>query len=155
MGFGSSKSIKLYGSGMQVSRHWDEAKAVSMQVQLKSEDSKQPAIAFGVQDLLEKEKGMRSFYGVASKAYKIKDRNVYATIGFGNGRFLKRFFGGVSVPASDSLNLSLEWDGFQINSGLGWRPGGKSGKLTFLVGYNGKADWLAGVSLATNFASSK
>lgn len=149
MGFFNKPAI--YMSGMQVSRVWEEAKAVSGQVAVLEETESRPAVSVGVQDILEKEDNQRSLYIVATKQVELFDRQAFASIGYGDGRFLSRPFGGLSVPVNDYLNFALEWDGFQVNSGVGIRPGGRDGWITFLGAYNGQDGWLVGASVAYDF----
>lgn len=132
----------LYASGMQCSSILDESKCLSFQMSLLRESRRQPGLAIGVQDLLEKEARMQSVYFVTTKEFAAKDRRVFATVGYGGGRFLNLPFAGVSTPLSESTNLAVEWDGYQFNAGVGWRPGGRHGWFTFLTAYNGRAGWL-------------
>ena len=154
LGVGFLTSTKLFVSGMQVGRSSEEAKVLSGQLMLLEETSKTPAVAFGVQDILDKERTTtgRSFYAVATKSYNIRGRSVYATIGYGDERFLNRVFLGVSTPINDRLNLALEHDAFQVNVGLGWKPGGHSSPYTLLGAYNGERGWLFGGSISGNIA---
>lgn len=149
LGFFSKPAI--YMSGMQVSRLWNEAKAVNGQIGVLEETESRPAVAVGVQDILMKEDEQRSVYVVATKQINLFDRQAFASIGYGDGRFLDRPFGGLSVPLNDYFNVALEWDGFQLNSGLGIRPGGKDGWFTILGAFNGHDGWLAGASVAYDF----
>jgi hypothetical protein len=154
MGF-TVGSFNVYGSGMAVSRITSESKAVNGQIQLVKQTNSTPALAFGVQDALEKEPYQRAFYGVATRRFEHNGKPVYGTLGFGSGRFLNRVFGGVSMPISKRFNVGAEYDGFQFNIGVGWRPAGREGKLTLLGGYNGKAGWLAGMGTTIKFSSSR
>lgn len=151
-GLGFFKSRRVFMSGMQVSRVWHEAKALSGQVMLCDETAKAPAISVGMQDILKKEPNGRSSYIVLTKSLQAIGHPLYATLGYGGGRFLRTAFGGVSMPVAGSLNAMAEWDGFQLNSGLGWRPGGRKGNLTVLAAYNGHAGILLGGNVAFAFA---
>ena len=146
---------RLYISAMQVSREIGEAKVLSCQVMLTEETPDRPAIAVGVQDILKKEPNGRSPYAVLTKSLTLSDTQLYATLGYGGGRFLESVFGGLSVPLGGHFNLAAEWDGFQFNTGLAWRPRGRDGKITFLGGYNGKAGWLLGLGTTLDLRSPK
>ncbi|MGC8863168.1 MAG: YjbH domain-containing protein [Armatimonadota bacterium] len=145
-GFGTS--LRVYFSAMQVSSLlFEDSKALSVQVQLAEETAKTPALALGCQDLLNKEKqtgASRAWYFVATRSVVLSDRNLYVTVGYGGGRFLHRPFAGVSVPLSGSLNAAVEYDGFQVNEALAWRPGGRFGAVTILAGYNNRCGALLG-----------
>lgn len=142
---------RVYMSGMQVSRHWDEAKVLSGQISVVDETEGVPAVAVGIQDMLEKEEDSRSLYLVATKQFSLGGRTMFGSAGFGNGRFLSRPFVGASAPLGDQINVVVEWDAFQLNVGALWRPGGSHGSVTLLGGYNGQAGWLAGLALAADF----
>jgi len=144
--FGNYPSV--YVSGLQASEILEESKCLSLQVSVLRENDTTPALAVGVQDLLEKEARMQSLYFVATKTFRAGSRPVYATAGFGGGRFLDGPIGGVSTPLTESLNAALEWDGYQINTGLGWRPGGRKGWFTLLGGYNGRTGLVFGGTAA-------
>ena len=149
MGFGNT--TRVYMSGMQVSHVLKEAKALSGQVLLFPETSGRPAISFGTQDILFKEPHGRSYYGVATKKLSMSGKTIYASVGYGDGRFLFKPFAGVSLPIGEKYNFATEWDGFQINGGVTFRPGGRYGRYTFLGGYNGQSGWLAGVGSVFNY----
>ena len=142
---------RVYMSGMQVSRVWEEAKVVSGQIFLMPETDKQPAFSLGVQDILMKEKHNRAIYGVFTKAVQLCGKDFFATAGYGGGRFLNRPFAGLSTPLNESINLAAEWDGFQLNAGIGWRPGGRDGKVTILGARNFRTGWLIGIGAAFDF----
>lgn len=151
MGFG--RWPRFYGSGMAVSHLiTDDSKAISAQLQVVKETENTPALALGAQDIDDKEgadfsavanTGV-SYFGVATKKLQLGNRTAYATLGYGAGRFLDRPFGGVSVPLSDTFSFAAEYDGYQFNTGVGWRPGGRYSSYTLLVGYNGKAGPVVG-----------
>ena len=142
---------RVYMSGMQVSHIWAEAKAVSGQVFLMPETDNRPAFSLGMQDILMKEKGNRSLYGVFTKSVQVGKQDIFATAGYGAGRFLNHPFAGLSAPMGDKLNLAAEWDGFQLNAGIGWRPGGRDGKVTLLGARNFRTGWLIGIGAAIDF----
>jgi hypothetical protein len=150
-GFFHRPSVFL--SSMKTSHVLDESYAVSVQGQLLSDMPGTPALAVGEQDVLGKELGGVSPYVVLTKSLQLKNRTLFATLGYGGGRFLDKPFGGLSTPLGRSFNLAIESDGYQLNAGLGWRPSGRSGKLTFLGAYNGKCGWLLGLNVAGAFSS--
>lgn len=151
VGFFSKPSI--FFSGMRTSHLADESTAVSFQGQLVADTPGTPAVAIGEQDILGKELDGVSPYIVVTRAFKLNRRPMFATLGYGGGRFLDAPFGGLSMPLGNSLNLALENDGYQFNAGIGWRPGGRMGKLTFLGAYNAKCGWLFGLNVAGSFSS--
>ena len=146
---------RLYISAMQVSRDFSETRAYSGQLSIIPETKAGPAISAGMQDILEKESNGRSPYIVATKSLSFNDHRIFATLGYGGGRFLDRPFAGLSSPLNESFNLGLEWDGFQINSGIGWRPHGRFGRATVFGGYNGKAGWLVGLGTTVSLGLSR
>lgn len=150
MGFFNRPGI--YMSGMKTSHVSGESLAWSGQGGLTSEAKNFVAIAIGQQDILGKEVGGVSPYAVATKSVLIGARTYYFTLGYGGGRFLDNLFGGLSTPLTDKLNLAVENDGYQANIGLGWRPGGRDGKMTVLGAYNGKCGFLLGFSVSGSFA---
>jgi hypothetical protein len=131
---------------------FNDSKAVSAQLQVVEESERSPAIAIGAQDILDKESKDFSavattgvgYYGVATKQFTLSGKNVHATLGYGSGRFLSTVFGGISVPLSDQFSFAAEYDGFQFNTGVGWRPWGRHSKFTVLGAYNGEAGGLFG-----------
>ena len=143
---------RVYFSAMQVSSLvFADSKALSVQLQAVEESERVPAMAFGVQDLLRKERwtgASQAYYGVATKAFALSDRNLHVTLGYGTGRFLDRFFGGVSVPLGEKFNAAIEYDGFQLNEGIAWRPGGRFGSITILASYNNRCGLLFGAGAA-------
>ena len=136
----------VYISAMKVSNVPDEAKALSGQISILDENASHPAVSIGVQDILEKEINSRSIYFVATKSVQLFNKNAYATLGYGGGRFLSRPFGGISVPYNNHINFITEWDGYQLVGGAAWRPGGRSGKLTFLGAYESGTGLLIGAN---------
>jgi len=148
-GFGSHRA--LFISAMQTSHVFSEAKVISAQLSLLPETKNLPALSIGTQDIFEREKGNRSLYGVATKQLSIGGSCIYTTLGYGGGRFQHSFFGGLCAPAGDQFSITAEYDGYQFNTGMGWRPGGKKGWATVLVGYNGHAGMVAGIGTAFDF----
>lgn len=106
--------------------------AYNVQLQLTPDTFDRPAFAIGVvdlsarrdryTDLIGKDGDCRSFYGVATGRLGSEDRFVYLTLGFGNGRFNNRLFGGISWPASERLTVFGEYDGFNCNAGIAYSP---------------------------------
>lgn len=106
--------------------------ASHIQVQLTPDTFDKPAFAVGVvdianrrdryADLIGKDGFSRSFYGVATGRLGSDERFVYVTLGFGNGRFNNRVFGGISWPATSRLTVFGEYDGFNFNAGLAFSP---------------------------------
>jgi hypothetical protein len=152
-GAGFFSKPKIFVSGMKVSHLVDDSMAVNGQVALVDDTPTTPAIALGEQDILGKELDGTSPYVVLTKSLQIGSRPLFATLGYGGGRFINRPFGGLSVPIGNSLNLAVENDGYQLNGGLGWRPGGRNGRLTFMTGFNGKCGWVVGFNIAGGFGS--
>ncbi len=152
IGAGFFSKNRVFLSSMQVSSVWKESRAVSTQVSLLDETAKLPALSVGIQDVLAKEPHGYSEYVVLTKSFAVNGQKLYGSIGYGGGRFLDKTFAGISVPVAGSFNLLSEWDGFQLNNGLGWRPGGKDGKLTVYAGYNGHTGVLVGGGVACSFA---
>ena len=152
VGVGFGGRPRLYVSLMAVSSLvFTESKALNAQLQLVEEGPHTPALAIGTQDLLNKEwrdVNARAYYGVATKSVPLKGRNLYLSAGYGSGRFLDRPFVGASLPLSSQFNFSTEYDGFQFNQGIDWRPGGRFGSLTFLGAYDSRTGWLVGANLA-------
>lgn len=156
IGIGFGRKYRVYGSGMAVSAiPFLDSKVISAQVQVLEETEKWPALAIGAHDINRKERRETTratsnqkvgFYGVATRKISMGGNDFYATLGYGSGKFLDRFFGGVSIPISDNLTAATEYDGYQWNGALAWRPDGRYSRYTVLGGYNGKCGPLVGVS---------
>lgn len=152
VGLGFGNWPRVYISAMAVSSIiFNDSKAVNVQVQAVKETENVPAIAFGAQDILNKEESSHNvatvgvgFYGVATKRFKMKNRDIYAVGGYGAGKFRNNMFGGVSTPISDKFTFAVEYDGYQVNSGIAWRPTGRDSHVTVLAGYNAEAGFLFG-----------
>jgi len=143
---------RVYVSAMQVSgRIFRDSMAFNAQVQLIEHGESTPAFALGVQDITDEKSSLgeeaQSFYGVATRSLVVDGAQVHISLGYGSGRFMDTLFGGVSCPLGDHFNALAEWDGFQTSEALAWRPGGRFGNFTVLVGYNNKAGALVGGSL--------
>ncbi len=156
IGIGFGSKYRAYGSIMAVSAiPFKDSKVISAQVQVLEETEKWPALSIGGHDLNRKERHelLRAtsnqkvgWYAVATKKIAMGGNDFYTTFGYGSGKFLDRFFGGISIPVSDNLSLTGEYDGFQYNSGVAYRPGGRFDKMTLLAAYNGKCGLLVGGS---------
>ncbi|MCX8126694.1 MAG: hypothetical protein N3E40_06130 [Dehalococcoidia bacterium] len=105
--------------------------AYNAQVQLTPDTFDKPAFAVGVVDFSNRRDrtidlgpggNCRSFYGVATGRLGSDERFVYVTLGFGNGRFNNRVFGGISWPATQKLTVFGEYDGFNFNAGIAFSP---------------------------------
>lgn len=152
-GVGFFNKPRIFFSGMKVSHLVSDSMAVNTQVGLTDDTSTTPAVAVGEQDIFGKEMDGDSPYVVLTKSFRVKDQPLFATLGYGGGRFINKPFGGLSLPIGSSLNLAVENDGWQVSGGLGWRPGGRNGRLTLLTGFNGKCGWVAGFNIAGRFWS--
>ncbi len=154
LGLGFGRWPRLYISAMQVSSLlFRDSKAMSTQLQVAPETPKSPAIAFGIQDVLNKESDTDEgigFYGVMTKSMPVARRDLFVTLGYGTGRFMNRPFGGVSIPLAGKFNFAVEYDGFQVNEAMAWRPGGRYGSVTVLAAYNNKCGWLIGANTQGN-----
>lgn len=155
--FGFGKWPRFYGSGMAVSSIlFYDSKAINLQLQVIEETTDTPAVAIGVQDAGNKEHEFSykssvgaGYYIASTKQFRLNNRKIYSTLGYGVGRFLHRPFAGVSTPFSDSLSLAAEYDGYQINAAIGWRPTGRFSPATLIVGWNGNCGALVGVQGTT------
>jgi hypothetical protein len=156
-GMGFFGRPRTYVSAMAVSSVLrNDSKALSGQLQLVEETRRTPALALGVQDLLDKETKEygdkfatgRAWYAVSTKGFTVGVRKVYATLGWGKARYLEHFFFGLSAPINDHFTLAVENDGYQYNAALGWRPAGRDSNVTMLVGYNQKAGPMFGTHVA-------
>ncbi len=156
LAFGFGKWPRVYGSAMAVSSLiWTDSKVLSGQMQVVKETERSPAIAIGAQDILNKEQkdfgatsntGV-SYYAVATKTFRISDHKVYGTLGYGAARFLDRPFVGLSAPINNQVSFATEYDGYQINAAVGWRPWGRYSPATLLAGWNGRCGALAGAQV--------
>lgn len=156
IGMGLTKWPRFYISAMAVSTEIEtESRVANAQLQIVNDNQEHPALAFGVQDLLNKEWDVHnkcntypSYYGVLTKKIEVNafgKRNVYLTLGNGSGRFLDSWFGGVSMPINDSVNVCIENDGYQWNKAVFIRPHGRYGKYTITYGDNGQCGKIVGV----------
>ncbi|MFQ3548942.1 MAG: hypothetical protein SNJ70_04265 [Armatimonadota bacterium] len=155
--FGVGGSPRIYLSAMFVST-WiaNDTPAFNFQIHAFDETEKLPSLAFGCQDLANKENTdsgdvantKASYYAVMTKGFNIpKGNKLYATLGWGAGRFLDTYFGGMSYPISEYVTVAAEYDGFQMNEGIIVRPQGRNGNLSFTIGNNNKAGVLVGMMI--------
>ena len=147
IGVGLSGTTRIYVSAMiYTGRVNTGGVALNGQVMVSSETESHPSVSIGVQDAFKsaRQKGY-SVYAVATKGFAVGEKNVYASVGAGGGRFKNNLFGGLSYPVTDAVNIAAEWDGFQLNGGAAWRPAGREGRMTVLGAYNGQLGLLVGV----------
>jgi hypothetical protein len=117
----------LYLANVFTSRSGDPC--YNVQYQILTDNFDRPAFAIGCLDFTDRRdsapgihRGARSFYGVATGRLGTETKFVYVTLGYGNGRFNDRPFGGISWPVCDKLTLFGEYDGFQANAGFALSP---------------------------------
>ncbi len=156
VGIGFGSKYRVYASAMAVSAiPFLDSKVISAQAQVLEETEKWPALSIGGHDLNRKERRelLRAtsnqkvgWYAVATKKIAMGGNDFYTTLGYGSGKFLDRFFGGVSIPVSDNFSLTGEYDGFQCSTGVAYRPGGRYDRMTLLAAYNGKCGLVVGGS---------
>lgn len=101
----------------------------NVQYQLRKDNWDKPAFAVGILDFTDHRdsfpgvrQNARSFYGVATGRLGTETHFVYVTLGFGNGRFNDRPFGGISWPVCDKMTVFGEYDGRQTNVGFALSP---------------------------------
>jgi len=132
----------VYVSEVFVEKHLD-VNCFDVQWQVVDESEDTPAVAIGVFDALDQREkrggiphGARSFYAVATRKTVDGPHPVFASFGFGSGRFGDRPFGAVSWYPLDRIVLGFEYDGrmprphiaynvtgsdqWGFNVGLGW-----------------------------------
>ena len=140
---------RLWVSGMFVSQGTATANA---HLSVFNEKGSTPGVAVGIQGL-SKENGCRRWgYLVATKGFGLCNRRVYTTLGIRGNNVNVRGIGGFSVPLSESFNFDTEWDGYQFNNMIAFRPGGRYGIFTAFGGYNGQTGWQAGGSIYYRFS---
>ena len=126
LGVGLGKSGRgIYLSEMVTGT--DICPAYNIQIQVMAETFDHPAVAVGVQDILNQRQrmvghphGARSAYAVITGKIGPAERPTYITLGWGGGRFSSSPFGGISMPLSNMATLVGEYDGFNTNAGLAW-----------------------------------
>ncbi|MEN6546459.1 MAG: hypothetical protein ABFE07_10485 [Armatimonadia bacterium] len=123
--------------------------AYNVQFQVKRETANHPGIAIGVVDLFNErsatvarpgEGAGKSFFIVATREAGTEEKPMYYTLGYGNGRFHNRPFGGVSYQPQPRWKLFGEYDGWNPNFGTAydlWH----SGEQFHLIGMLGVVDW--------------
>lgn len=151
MGFGVKP--RVYLSAMAASSIiFKDSKSMNIQLQVLEETPEHPALAFGAQDFAQKEKERSSvadvrvgYYAVATKSYTWKQRPLYLTAGYGTARFQNSPIGGLSYSINDSYSSALEYDGYQVNGAVAWRPNGRFSRMTVTAAFNGRCGVLIGV----------
>lgn len=128
LGFGPPEAGLYVGLMATGKGDWGE-QAHNVQYQLLRETAKRPAVAVGVVDVFDMrpakqseifEPGGRSFYVAATRRAGSASHPLYYTLGFGNGRFNNRPFGGVSYQVTNRVKASAEYDGWNPNVGAAW-----------------------------------
>ncbi|MCE5324010.1 hypothetical protein LLG46_11940 [bacterium] len=123
------------------------------QLSVFSETLSRPAVAVGLQGLFRNSEVKKWGYITATKGFALRNnKNIYATVGIRGERKNARGIGGLSYPLSQSFNFATEWDGYQFNNGIAWRPGGQRGNVTLFGTYNSQTGLQAGASIYHNFA---
>ena len=126
----------------------DIAEVYNIQFQIAPESADRPAVAVGVQDILNQQQrymgipyGARSIYAVTTGKMGGPRAKTYFTLGWGGGRFDSGVFGGVSLPLGKRLTVTAEYDGLNINSGAALSLlGDPAGSDWQAIGYFGMAD---------------
>lgn len=123
------------------------------QLSIFSETESRPGVAIGIQGLFRNSEVSKWGYLVVTKGLAISSEyNFYVTAGVRGERKSARGIGGVSYPLSKSFNFATEWDGYQLNNGIAWRPGGQRGNVTLFGSYNGQTGLQAGASIYHRFS---
>lgn len=141
---------RLWVSGMIVSKN---AAVANGQLSVYSAEKSQLGVAVGIQGLFKTSDCQKWGYLAATKGFMLCEKNIYATFGIRGNSNNIRGIGGLSYPISDSFNFATEWDGYQFNNALAWRPGGRHGYVTLFGGYNGQTGWQAGASIYHRFTN--
>lgn len=125
--FGHEHALWLMDMGTGHKRSFESA--YNGQFQIVPETENHPGIAIGVTDAYtERTKNLldpfagnaTSFFAVATREAGTPEHPLYLTLGYGNGRFNSRPFGGVSYSYSDRLKLAAEYDGWNPNFAVAW-----------------------------------
>ena len=100
----------------------------NVQQQFLAEGDRQPAVAFGIQDIFENRDrylgapdhlhDTRSPYVVATKQFGEGPNPLHLTLGWGSGRFNDSLFAGASWRVKEDFTLMAEYDGFNPNVGI-------------------------------------
>lgn len=108
----------IYVAEIFVEKHL-EVNATNLQWQFYDETANVPALAIGVLDLFDERTrrygiphSARSYYVVGTRKVSESDHPVYVSLGFGNGRFDKTLFGGISWYPAEWALLGFEYDGY-------------------------------------------
>lgn len=101
----------------------------NLQIELVRESENCPGISVGVIDIFNVRASTlkrpfdgdaRSFYIAATKKAGSEKQPVYYTLGFGNGRYHNRPFGGISTQFAERWQGFIEYDGWVGNVGLAY-----------------------------------
>ncbi len=135
---------RLYVSWMATGNKIEEA--WNLQWQFCNLQEKRPALAVGVQDVLNAREryigqanhNARSVYLTATGELSLTtERPMYWTAGWGNGRF-RRGFVGTSVAVTDHWRVVGEYDSFAPNLGVAWGLNGLQSEREWdVMGYFG------------------
>lgn len=127
VGFGMFNEHRLWFSEMGTGKGDNSLEPVeNLQFEIVPETEDRPAIAIGVVDILDRraatldrplEGAGRSFYIVGTREGGTPDKPLYYTLGYGNGRFHCRPFGGISYQPASRAKLFAEYDGWVGNVG--------------------------------------
>ncbi len=120
----------FYWCEMPTARNFSESfgePVQNFQHQLLPETDRQPAVAFGIQDIFQNRSryigapqdlhNTDSPYIVLTRHFG-DERPVYVTFGWGWGRFNSTAIGGVSWRAGERVTVLAEYDGFNPNAGV-------------------------------------
>jgi len=128
IGFGMFGKNALWFSHMGTGEANFLEPAQNVQYQLVPETKDCPGISIGVIDLFNgRTKSLltpfagnaRSYFVAATREFGTEEHPLYATLGFGNGRF-HTVFAGLSYQPLDRLKLLAEYDGWNPNVGAAW-----------------------------------
>lgn len=144
-GFGKS-GHGIYFSEMLTGT--DICPAYNIQIQVAAETFERPALALGVQDILNQRErvvghpyGARSAYAVITGRIGPPEKPTYVTLGWGGGRFGSSPFGGLSIPVANQLTLVAEYDGFNTNAGAAFSLLSQPAQRDWaIIGYIGFSD---------------
>jgi len=137
----------IYFSDMFTGSDW--CAAYNFQFQIMPETAKRPAVAIGVNDILNQRQkvlgipyGARSIYVTSTWKAGSPDQPYYVTAGWGGGRFDSGPFGGMSYGLSDHITALIEYDGLNTNAGLAYGLAGRSASDSRWngIGYIGYSD---------------
>ncbi len=136
----------VYISDIETGDDW--ASAYNIQVQVMAESFERPALAVGIQDVLNQRErvvgqphGALSPYVVITGRIGPPEQPMYMSLGWGGGRFGSSPIGGLSMPASDQLTVVAEYDGFNTNAGVAYSLHSRRAQRDWgIIGYFGLSD---------------